>query len=82
MNVSLNGKINIIIKSTKTTKAKCIYLEAPSLTSKADQIKLAGHYYIAGNATPQGTFKQFYYEYNTDIKGYSIDIKYAQAVTC
>lgn len=44
-------------KSTKQVKAKCIYLQGPSLNSKADQITLAGHKYIGNNSTPQGTFK-------------------------
>lgn len=81
-NVSLNGKVNIITKANKGTKMKCIYLQASSLTSKADNMTLAGHQYIGLNSTPQGTYKQFYYDYNPDLKGYSVDIKYAQAAIC
>lgn len=54
-NASLNG--TVLIKSELTGSLKCIYLEAPSLTSK-DGIKIAGYNFLGGNATVNGTFTQ------------------------
>jgi hypothetical protein len=81
-NTSLAGKVTIYAQADSRTTMSCIYMEAPSLTSKADQIKIGGHYYIGGNSTPHGTYSNVYYSYDTNLKGFLVDIKYAQAVLC
>lgn len=80
-NSSLNGNVHIIPK-TGEARVGCIYLEAPSLASKAENMKIAGHQYIGGNFTPQGTYKKTYILFNSSINGFAIPIKYAQVALC
>lgn len=43
---------------------------------------MAGHYFTYGNSTPQGNYSTVEYSYISDIKGFAIDIKYAQMALC
>lgn len=62
-NKSLNG--TVLIKSKLTGDLECIYLEAPSLTSK-DGVTISGYNFIGGNATVNGTYQQKIVKYNLD----------------
>lgn len=81
-NTSLSGSVNIIPKTNTVPKMSCIYMEAPSLTSKADAMKLGGHSFIGGNSTPQGNYSRTYYFFNSNINGFAVTIKYAQVALC
>lgn len=81
-NATLFGKVNLQAKAYPGTKCTCYYMQASSLSSKADNITLAGHTYTFGNSTPQGNFSTVDYIYNSDIKGFAIDIRYAQIALC
>lgn len=60
----------------------CIYLQAPSLTAKADQMTIGGHSYIASNFTPQGTYNRYPFNYDSSLQGFSVDIQYSQVALC
>jgi hypothetical protein len=53
-NTSLNGTVQI--KSDLTMALKCIYMQAPSLTSKTG-ITIAGYNFVGGNSTVNGTYE-------------------------
>jgi hypothetical protein len=59
----------------------CIYLQASSLTSTTG-ITIGGHRYISGNYTAQGNLNQFYFQYDSSLNGFAVDIRYAQAAAC
>jgi len=59
----------------------CIYMQAPSLTSK-DGITIAGYDFIGSNSSVNGTYQQKIVQYDFGAEGYQIPIKYAQAVLC
>ena len=60
----------------------CIYMKAPSLSSKANDIMLGGYQYRPNNSTPVGTFQSTQYAYDYSVMGYRVNIRYAQAVVC
>ena len=60
----------------------CIYMQAPTLTAKSDQMTIGGHRYIPGNFTPQGSYVRYPYAYDKNLQGYSVDIQYAQVALC
>ena len=57
-NPSLNGNVEIMARGDASSKLTCIYLEAPSLTSKGADIKMGGHSFVGGNFTVQGRFEK------------------------
>jgi hypothetical protein len=57
-------------------------MQAPTLTAKSDQMTIAGHRYIPGNFTPQGSYVRYPYAYDKNLQGYSVDIQYAQVALC
>lgn len=60
----------------------CIYMKAPNLTSKAQNITIGGHYYIGGNSTIQGKYNYKVFYYNSDVKGFQVSIKFAEVAIC
>ena len=78
-NTTLNG--TVLIKSELTGDMTCIYMEAPSLSSKTG-ITIAGYNYQASNTSINGTFYNKIINYSKADSGYQIPIKYAQAVYC
>lgn len=81
-NSSASGEVNIQAMATSSTKMKCVYLRAPSLTSKAPDMSIGGYQYNADSSVPTGTFEQIEYSYSEDIMGYKVPIKYAEACHC
>lgn len=55
----------------------CIYMEAPSLTSKADQMTIGGHTYPGGNSSILGTYQPVKVRPDSTVQGYRVSIKYA-----
>lgn len=63
---TLDSSVLIQIRSAETSRLSCIYLEAPSLDSKADEMTIGGHKYVAGNATPTGTYERKLINYDPE----------------
>jgi len=82
MDANLTGQVTIVARADSRIQMICVSMEAPSLTSKADDIKIGGHTYIGGNPAPQGAYDYKTYNYDSVKKGFVVDIKYAQAVLC
>jgi hypothetical protein len=81
-NPLLSGTVNIKVRADPATQMSCVYLKAPSLSAKADQMSLGGHEYIGGTFIPQGNYEKSSFAYEANIKGYSIPIGYAQVAVC
>lgn len=81
-NTLLTGVVNIKVRADPSTRMTCVYMKAPSLTSKADQMSIGGHTYIGGTFVPQGSYDKHTFTYDAGIKGYSIPLSYAQVALC
>lgn len=81
-NTLLTGVVNIKVRADPSTRMTCVYMKAPSLTAKADQMSIGGHTYIGGTFVPQGSYDKHTFTYDAGIKGYSIPLSYAQVALC
>ena len=81
-NTTLNGVAFIQVQSRPSSMMRCIYMSAPSLSSKGEDITIGGYKYNPNNSTPTGSFDETVYEYDSLIGGYKVNIKYAQVASC
>ena len=81
-NTTLNGVVYVQVQSKPNSLMRCIYMEAPSLSSKGEDITIGGLKYNPNNSTPTGTFNEVTYNYDSLIGGYKVQMRYAQVASC